>query len=310
MKPAKRNTLITVVMSICLLGLCAADLLYGGKPTDEILQYLRLPRVLTAVLATGALAVAGSQMQSIFRNPLADPYIMGVSSGAALGAALVTMAGIQSGLSISLAAISGAAISSAVILLTASKVHSANTLLTFGILLGFFTSAIITILQYVSPADSLKLYYAWSAGSYSTAAYSDIVIIAIALVAGLALGIGGAKGLDLILFGDEFTTLSGASPRRIRLSAILSSCLIAGSVTAFCGPIGFVGIVAPQIVREMFKTSTHRIVVPLSFLIGAFIGVFADLISQIFRLPVSATMALFGIPVIVVMLLRPSPGRK
>ena len=310
MKPAKRNTIITILMTLCLSGLCTTDLLYGGKPTEDVMLYLRLPRVLTAVLATGALAVAGSQMQSIFRNPLADPYIMGVSSGAALGAAIVTMAGIQSGLSLSLAAISGAAISSAVILAVASKVHSANTLLTFGILLGFFSAAVVTMLQYASPAEKLKLYYAWSAGSYSAAGYPDIVIMAIALAAGLVLGIGGAKGLDLILFGDEFTTLAGASPRKIRLSAILSSCLIAGSVTAFCGPIGFVGIVAPQIVREIFKTSTHRIVVPLSFLIGAFIGVFADLISQIFRLPVSATMALFGIPVIVVMLLRPSPGRK
>lgn len=288
-----------------LVLLCTGDLFCKGMPSEEIMLYLRLPRMLTALIAAGGLSVAGAQMQSIFRNPLADPYIMGVSSGAALGAATVTLLGLNSGISLSLAAICGAGISAAIILVVSAKIREANTLLTFGILLAFFTSAMITILQYTAEATQLKSYYLWSAGSFSSADYMAIAIMSTALAAGLWLGISNAKALDLILFGDEYTVYAGASPRKIRIKAIMSACLIAGSVTAFCGPIGFVGIVVPQLVRKIFRSSSHRRVLPLCLLLGASFGLFADICSQLWMLPVSATMAFVGIPIIIDILLKP-----
>jgi iron complex transport system permease protein len=250
-------------------------------------------------------------MQSIFRNPLADPHIMGISSGASLGAALTTMyAGAAlAGVPIAISASIGAAAAAAVILYASKKFSNASVLLIFGVMLGFIVTAAVTVLQFSSDAESLKSYYSWSAGSFSNTTWTETGIIAGTLVLGLIIALRNHKGLDLILFGDEFTELSGGKPYKIRLRALLSCSLITGAVTAFCGPLGFVGIIGPHIAKALLGTSSHRAVLPASVLTGGLIGVCADLISRMTPspMPVASTMALLGIPVILyIMLKKPS----
>lgn len=298
-------------IGICLLAvMAAADLLCGGAADAHIMKLLRIPRVTTAMLAGAALALSGIQMQSIFRNPLADPHIMGVSSGASLGAAVATMlcghAGTLFGLPVALCAFAGALASALLILAVSRRFRNATTLLIFGIMLGFIVNAIVSILQFSTDAESLKIFYSWSAGSFSTSTWQQIFLIGLALIIGLAIASFNHKGLDIILFGDEFAEMAGADVRKIRLSALMSCCMMTGAVTAFCGPIGFVGIVAPHIARAAMKTSSHRIILPATMISGAAISIGADIISQLSPspLPVAGTMALVGIPIILYILLK------
>lgn len=310
----RRNIVAGIIGLAVLVVLAAADLLCGGAADSQVLRLLRAPRVATALLAGAALALSGTQMQSIFRNPLADPHIMGVSAGASLGAAIATMSAIShsGGLSVALAASVGAMASALIILLASKKFHSASTLLIFGIMLGFIVNALVAILQFSTDAESLKIFYSWSAGSFSTTTWSDIITLAIAVLIGTALAIAGRKGLDIILFGDEFALMAGAKVGNIRLTALLSCCIMTGTVTAFCGPLGFVGITAPHIARWMFGTSSHKVIIPASILTGGIISIAADLISQLSPspLPTASTMALVGIPVILYILIgKPSFGK-
>ena len=310
----KKSILPIIIWCILLIVLSAFDMLRDLVPVRTegsliILKMVRLPRILTAIIAGGGLAIAGAQMQSILRNPLADPHIMGISSGASLGAALATLAGgglaasggILLGMSVAMASIMGAAAASLVIMAASARFRRASTLLVFGVMLSFIVNAIITVLQSGSDAESLKIFHSWSAGSFSTTS-----IMAIALALGGAMALSDSKGLDIILFGDEFASLSGARPQKIRINALLSCCLMTGTVTAFCGPIGFVGIVAPHLARTFWRTSAHRHIIPASFLCGSTLGIAADLFSQITSapVPVSSTMALVGIPIILYILIK------
>lgn len=295
---------------ILLALLCMADITWGGIADAAVLWHLRLPRTATALLAGAAMALSGSQMQSIFRNPLADPHIMGISSGAALGAALATMhtGAALAGMSIAISASIGAAGAAGIILYASGRFRNASILLIFGVMLGFIITAIVSILQFSSDAESLKSFFSWSAGSFSNTTWGETAIIAGTLAAGLIIASFNHKGLDLILFGDEFTELSGGIPSKIRLSALLSCSLMTGAVTAFCGPLGFVGIIGPHIAKALLGTSAHKAVLPASLLTGGLIGVCADMISRMTPspMPVASTMALLGIPVILyIMLKRP-----
>ena len=290
----RRHILFLIISIVLLIVTCVADLTWGGIADADIMRHLRLPRMATALLAGAAMALSGSQMQSIFRNPLADPHIMGISSGAALGAALTTMyAGASlGGAPIALSASIGAAGAAAIILYASGRFRNAS------------------ILQFSSDAESPKIFYSWSAGSFTNTTWTETAIIAATLAAGLIIALFNHKGLDLILFGDEFTELSGGTPSKIRLSALLSCSLMTGAVTAFCGPLGFVGIIGPHIAKALLGTSSHKFVLPASLLTGGLIGVCADLISRMTPspMPVASTMALLGIPVILyIMLKRPEP---
>ena len=306
----RRHILFLIISIVLLIVTCVADLTWGGIADAEIMRHLRLPRMATSLLAGAAMALSGSQMQSIFRNPLADPHIMGISSGASLGAALATMyAGATfGGTPVAVAAAAGAAGAAAIILYASGRFRNASILLIFGVMLGFIITAIVSILQFSSDAESLKIFYSWSAGSFTNTTWTETAIIAVTLAAGLIIALFNHKGLDLILFGDEFTELSGGTPSKIRLSALLSCSLMTGAVTAFCGPLGFVGIIGPHIAKALLGTSSHKFVLPASLLTGGLIGVCADLISRMTPspMPVASTMALLGIPVILyIMLKRP-----
>ena len=310
----KGSRLIVAAFAAALL-LAVADLCVGGAgfgfPDKVIFLKLRMPRMLTALLAGASLALAGLQMQSLFRNPLADPHIMGVSAGAGTGAAVATLLigtslpAALSGLTIVSAAFVGALLTSVLVVLVATRMRSGTTLLIFGVMLGFVFSAITSILEYSANAESLKVFYSWSAGSFIGNGPSGIVIIAGALVIGMALALINNRGLDLALFGEEYTAMVGGNPSRIRNISMTGSCLMAGAVTAFCGPLGFVGIVAPHIARAITVSSVHLKTIPATMLVGACLSLIADILSQVFPtpLPVGSTMAIIGIPIILYIIL-------
>ena len=307
MKPS----LQTVLILAAVLLLMAADLCAGGSgfglPDKVIFMKLRLPRMLTAILAGASLSLAGLQMQTIFRNPLADPHIMGVSAGAGTGAAIATLIigsslpAALSGLTVVSAAFVGALLSSALVMLVSSRIHSATTLLIFGVMLGFVFSAITSILEYSANAESLKVFYSWSAGSFIGNGIMGLLIISAALLAGIVLALVANRGLDLLLFGEEYAAMAGANPSHIRNISMVGSCLMAGAVTAFCGPLGFVGIVAPHIARTLTASSVHLRTIPATLLVGSGLSLVADILSQVFTvpLPVGSTMAVIGIPIII-----------
>lgn len=312
----KRHIWVYVGIAVVLAALVAAELLQGPGAADmRVMQMLRLPRVVTAVCAGAALALAGAQMQSVLRNPLADPHIMGVSSGAALGAAVATMwtssrvgipEGALQGISVAAAAFIGAGLTAIIILTVSRKFRSTSTLLIFGVMLGFIVNALTAILQVTSDAESLKIFHSWSAGSFSTSTWPQIAVMAGMLVIGFIIAYRGRKGLDIILFGDEYARMTGAGVEGIRIRALLSGCILTAAVTAFCGPLGFVGIVAPHIARAVCRTSAHKSVLPASLLTGSTISLAADLISQLSPtpLPTASTMAMVGIPIILYILIR------
>ena len=296
------------------LLLAAADLLTGngmGIPADAILWKLRLPRMLTAIVAGASLSLSGAQMQALFRNPLADPHIMGVSGGAGLGAAIAALAISRLSpwageLTLVSAAFAGALLSGFIIVAVAARTHSTGTLLLVGVMLGFVFSAISSILQYSAGEESLKLFYSWMAGSFSGASYTGLSFMAAMLAVGFAIALLNLKGLDLILFGDQYAALSGAPLKAFRFRVMLGCSLMTGAVTAFCGPLGFVGIAAPHIVRRIFGTSAHKRVLPLSLVAGACLTLAGDILSQLGStpLPVGSTLALIGIPLILILLWR------
>ena len=305
----------TLVLLAAVLLLAGLDLLCGGggvgMAEGAVLLKLRLPRVLTAILSGAALALSGVQMQAIFRNPLSDPHIMGVSAGAGLGAAIAVVATAGAGmwlhgLALSGAAFAGAALVSVLIILLSRRISRPTTLLIAGVMLGFIFSAGSSVLQYTANEESLKLYYSWAAGSFEGSRYGEIVVMAAATILGILLTLRNARGLDIILFGDDFAALSGANVGRIRIRAMAATCLMTGAVTAFCGPIGFVGIIAPHIARRIALTTVHRRILPAVLLSGSIIALAADILSRIWPipLPVGSTMAFIGIPFIFIILFR------
>jgi iron complex transport system permease protein len=303
------------ILAAAVVILAGADILAGGGgfslPRGILLWKLRIPRVLTAVLAGCALSLSGAQMQALFRNPLADPHIMGVSGGAALGAALASLAvgtGLWiSGVSMVVAAFAAAFVTALLLVAVSSRV-SGNTLLIFGVLLGFVFSALASILQFTAREESLKLFYSWMAGSFAGTRYLEIIIIGAALLAGVVMALVNARGLDVILFGEEYAGMVGARPQRIRTLSMISASLMTAAVTAFCGPVGFVGIVAPHLARRACASSVHASVLPVSCLCGAGLALAADILANVWAipLPVGSTLALVGIPMIIAILLEPS----
>ena len=299
----------TLLWCLALIALCLLDLIVsdGFSPAGGVILWkLRFPRMLAAVLAGGSLALAGAQMQALFRNPLADPHIMGVSGGAGLGASIAALAVTGSTFTLVSAAFAGALLTGLLVVWISARIHSTGTLLLTGVMLGFVFSALSSILQYSATEESLKLFYSWMAGSFGSVGSAGLIVMGTAFLIGLGIAVSVGKGLDLVLFGDEFAALSGLRLRRLRFLVMTGCALLAGAVTAFCGPIGFVGIVAPHIVRRMEGTSVHRVVIPLSPLCGASLAVGADIIAHIGPqpLPVGSTMAIIGIPLILVLLWR------
>ncbi|MDR2448578.1 MAG: iron ABC transporter permease [Prevotellaceae bacterium] len=293
----------------------------ASETTRAIVLNFRMPKATVALLAGVSLSVSGLQMQTIFKNPLADPYVLGISSGSSLGVALFVLGtafwgGISGlwiqNLGLALAGWIGAFVMLAVIMAASIRLRDTMSLLVLGIMVGGVVSAVVGIMQYFSEAAALKTYVLWTMGSFSAVPAGQLGIMTPAIVLGLLLAFLTMKWLDALMLGDEYARTMGLNVRRARTVLIISSGFLAGTVTAFCGPIGFIGIAVPHLSRMLFQTANHRVLMPATVLLGGVMMLFSDLASQLpgadSVLPVNTITALLGIPVIVFVIYRNQRG--
>ena len=276
--------------------------LTGGdcpRATAKIILNIRLIKAVVALLAGAALSFSGLQMQTLFRNPLAGPYVLGISSGASLGVALVVLAGFGSSIGIAGAAWLGAALVLVVIAAVGHRIKDIMVILILGMMFSSGVGAIVQILQYLSKEESLKAFVIWTMGSLGDVTFDQLAVLIPSIIAGLLLAVVTIKPLNLLLFGEEYAVTMGLNIRRSRGLLFLSTTLLAGTVTAFCGPIGFIGLAMPHVTRMLFRNSDHRVLVPGTVLSGASVLLLCDLVSKLFSLPINAITALLGIPIVV-----------
>jgi len=281
--------------------------LTGGdcpRATAKIILNIRLIKAVVALLAGAALSVSGLQMQTLFRNPLAGPYVLGISSGASLGVALVVLAGFGSSIGIAGAAWLGAALVLVVIAAVGHRIKDIMVILILGMMFSSGVGAIVQLLQYLSKEESLKAFVIWTMGSLGDVTFDQLAVLVPSIIAGLLLAVVTIKPLNLLLFGEEYAVTMGLNIRRSRGLLFLSTTLLAGTVTAFCGPIGFIGLAMPHVTRMLFRNSDHRVLVPGTVLSGAAVLLLCDLVSKMFTLPINAITALLGIPIVVWVVLR------
>ena len=281
--------------------------LTGGdcpRATAKIILNIRLIKAVVALLAGAALSVSGLQMQTLFRNPLAGPYVLGISSGASLGVALVVLAGFGSSIGIAGAAWLGAALVLVVIAAVGHRIKDIMVILILGMMFSSGVGAIVQILQYLSKEESLKAFVIWTMGSLGDVTFDQLAVLVPSIIAGLLLAVVTIKPLNLLLFGEEYAVTMGLNIRRSRGLLFLSTTLLAGTVTAFCGPIGFIGLAMPHVTRMLFRNSDHRVLVPGTVLSGAAVLLLCDLVSKMFTLSINAITALLGIPIVVWVVLR------
>ena len=286
----------------------------GNDPvTTKIILNIRLLKAVVALLAGAALAVSGLQMQTLFRNPLAGPYVLGISSGASLGVAIFLLGAPLLGLTghplISTLGIAGAAwIGSALILMliaaVSRRIKDIMVILILGMMFSSGVGAVVQILQYLSNEAALKSFVVWTMGSLGDVTFNQLAVLIPSIIAGLLLAVITIKPLNLLLFGEEYAVTMGLNVRRSRGLLFLSTTLLAGTVTAFCGPIGFIGLAMPHVTRMLFRNSDHRVLVPGTVLSGAAVLLLCDLASKMFTLPSNAITALLGIPIVVWVVLR------
>lgn len=309
-----------------------ARILVGEEPARQtwttIVLKFRLPKAITATLAGAALAVAGLQMQTLFRNPLADPFVLGINSGASLGVALVVLSvgvagvsatsmlaglGLLGNFGLTLAASLGAGLVLGLMLFVARRVPSTTTLLIMGLMVGYATAALVSLLLYFSIAERIQAYINWTFGSFGGVTWSQLHALIPTVLLALAVAMTLAKPLNALLLGETYAQTMGLNVRRARLAIILSAAVLAGAVTAFCGPIGFLGIAVPHLARNLFRSSDHRLLLPACALLGALLALVADIIAQMpgtqTVLPLNAVTALIGAPVVAWVILRRGGAR-
>lgn len=295
-------------------------ILVTGESSQEVLSDIvwnfRMTRAITCVLAGAALAVAGLQMQTLFRNALAGPDVLGLSSGASLAVALVfmspaaglTLLSTPHPLLVSAAASIGSLAVLIIMLAVARKIQDHVSLLIVGLMVGAATSSIVSVLQYVSNAQEMQVYIIWTFGSLGSLDWLEIRILGVALVAGVVIAFSQIKTLNAWLLGDQYATSLGVRIGRSRFTIILSAAILTGAVTAFCGPIAFVGLAVPHLTRLIINTHNHKILIPAVLAGGAALLLFCDIISQLpgssYVLPINALTALIGAPVVIWIIIR------
>lgn len=309
--------LFSIDMSVGAVNVPLTDVwaaLTGGDcpaATARIVLDIRLVKAVVALLAGAALSVSGLQMQTLFRNPLAGPYVLGISSGASLGVALFILgapiigaSGFISSVGIAGAAWIGAALVLAVIAVVGHRIKDIMVILILGMMFSSGVGALVQILQYLSREDALKSFVIWTMGSLGEVTTQQLYVLIPAVTVGLALAVLTIKPLNMLLFGEEYALTMGLDIKRSRGLLFLSTTLLAGTVTAFCGPIGFIGLAMPHVTRMIFRNSDHRILLPGTVLTGASIMLVCDIVSKLFVLPLNAITALLGIPIVVWIVLR------
>lgn len=285
---------------------------------ETIIFKFRLPKAITAILVGIALSMSGLQMQTIFRNPMAGPYVLGVSSGASLGVAIVIM-GFYSGIApsdlmtfgnwvLTFAAWAGAGAVMLLIMAISARIKDVMTILIIGIMMASGLSAVVSIMQYFSSETMLKAYVVWTMGSLGNLSSGQLQVLAITVIVGTIFSIFLIKLLNAMQLGENYASSIGLNIRSARVLVFICSSILAGSVTAFCGPIGFIGIAIPHIVRNVFRTSDHKVLVPGSILAGGAVMALCDIISQLpgseSVIPVNSVTALIGIPVVIWIVIR------
>jgi iron complex transport system permease protein len=290
----------------------------AGSDIRTIIMQFRLPKAVTSVFVGMALSLSGLQMQAIFRNPLAGPYVLGVSSGASLGVAIVILgfsgSVVTAGIGgfgnwiLVVSAWVGAGMVMMLIMFISSRLSDIMTILILGIMLASGLSAIVTIMQYFSSESMLKAYVIWTMGSLGNLSSGQLKVLVISVSAGVLLSILTIKRLNAFLLGENYAGSMGMNVKSSRTIIFACTSILAGSVTAFCGPIGFIGIAVPHLVRNIFRTSDHAILVPGSILAGGIVMTVSDIISQLpgseRLLPINSVTSLIGIPVVIWIILR------
>lgn len=322
--------ILALIVFLLLLSLGSVDIplrdivavLTGGEAsktawTNIVLKF-RLPKALTAMFAGAALAVSGLQMQTFFRNPLAGPFVLGISSGASLGVALVVLstgslafainARLAGDFGIALASSLGAGGVMFLVLVAARRVDSPTTLLILGLMFSYLTGALVSLLLYFSMAEQIQAYINWTFGSFGSTTWDQLRVFIPLIGIGLGLAMMLAKALNALQLGETYARSMGVSVQRARAGIILSTAILAGTVTAFCGPIGFIGIAVPHLSRSLLGRSDHRLLMPATMLIGAIVAGVAALVAELpgsnLVLPLNAVTALMGAPVVMWVILR------
>lgn len=301
-------------VNIPLADVCAALTGRAGSETvASIVIDIRLVKAVVAVLVGAALSASGLQMQTLFRNPLAGPYVLGLSSGASLGVALFILGApfLAVPPALNYLGIAGAAwIGAAAILIVmgavGSRIKDIMVVLILGMMFSSGVSAIVQILQYVSREDSLKSFVIWTMGSLGDVTTTQLWIFAPAVAVGLVIALLTVKPLNLLLLGEEYALSMGLDIKRSRALIFLSTTLLAGTATAFCGPIGFIGLAMPHVARIIFRDSNHNVLMPASILVGACVMLACDIVSKYFAIPINAITSLVGIPVVVLVVIKNS----
>jgi len=293
------------------------QILFGKAEIDQawktIVLESRLPRALTAAIGGGALAISGLMMQTLFRNPLAGPDVLGVTSGASLGVALLMMAsggvsiiipGLPAFMPVALAALAGAFVVLLLIILVSEKMPDNITLIIFGIMFSYFTSAIVSALQFKTSGESLRSFVFWGMGSFAETGFVEIAYLLVVLIVGLAITFFILPRLNLMLLGEDYAKSMGVNVKQTRLLIIVATGILAGIVTAFCGPVSFIGLAVPHIARMVMKTSNHeRLILPV-LMSGLVIGMFCDLLSRWLQLPLNTIASALGAPVVVYIIMK------
>ena len=337
MNSNRPNIIIWVFLLIVLVLLFLADVFLGSVkiPIPDIFKILfsgssefpehitivmqfRLPKALTALFAGFALSVSGLQMQTVFKNPLAGPFVLGISSGASLGVAVLVLGassfnifshfGIIGNWLIVLAAWIGSGLILLLILAVSVRVKDIMTILILGIMFGSATASIVSILQYFSNETMLKAFIIWTMGSLGGVSISQLYVLIPSVILGILISLISVKMLNSLLLGENYAKSMGLNIRLSRFLIFFSTSLLAGTITAFCGPIGFIGIAVPHIARMIFKTANHRILLPGSMIIGGIVLLLSDIISQLpgreSSLPINSITALVGIPIVIWIIIR------
>ena len=327
-----------ILLLVAIVVLMVANLLIGsvripvadvcgiliGAESNEIWENIiwksRLPQALTAIVAGAGLAVSGLQMQTVFRNPLAGPSVLGISNGSALGVAFVVLLsgrlggvalsrlGYLGDAAMSIAAIVGALAVMMLIVWISQRVRGNVTLLIIGVMIGYLATAIIGVLKFLSPEEDVKAFVVWGLGSFSRVSGDEMLLFVVLMAILLPLSFLLVKSMNLLLLGDRYAANLGLNIRRARLLVILCSGVLVAIVTAYCGPIMFIGLAVPHLARALFRTSDHRVLIPATMLCGAALALVCNLIARMpgfeGALPVNSVTALVGAPVIAAVLFR------
>ncbi|MCY3797529.1 MAG: iron ABC transporter permease [Chloroflexi bacterium] len=338
-RPKMLAALLMLLVALLLLSLSLGSasipfdqiliVLTGGEAdqrawTSIVLKF-RLPKTLTAMLAGMALGVSGLLMQTYFRNPLAEPFVLGVSSGASLGVALVVLTsgaaggallaglGLAGDLLLTVAAGFGAAMTMGVVLFVALRVQSSVTLLILGLMFGYLVAAMVSLLLYFALPERIQAYINWTFGSFSGVTIEQLPILALFALVGLLLSAALVKPLNALLLGEDYARSLGVNLKWARIGIVVATATLVSAVTAFCGPIAFIGIAVPHLCRGLLASADHRLLLPGACLAGACVALCASLIAELpgnnLVLPLNVVTAILGAPVVILVVLRHARGK-